>query len=264
VYATAVRVAVVVRADVAVVTYQGNSAHALSLQALVGQGALVPVVARGLVERNHTAHGRIAAVVGAYIAVIALYQAVVHTHAGLALIAGRTRISVVAVGLVVRMHATGAGVARIIGAYIAVIAVCSRAGSALSTLALVVQGALVAVVAGAGGRLVNTTTGNGTRVNRARVFVVAVDHPAGEALPLGALVAVRARIPVVAVGLVVRMHATGDAAARIIGAYIAVVAVKGGAAGALPFGAQVLGGAYIAVIARCTVVREYASALRQA
>lgn len=123
VHATLFSVAGVTRAWIIVVAIGRRSAHAFLFTALVRGGALVTVVAQILVAREEASAGRIALVIRAGVVIITELQssahaftcrAFVHRGAGIAVIAG------CAFQLLVLARAVG--VARIRGAWVAVIA----------------------------------------------------------------------------------------------------------------------------------------------
>ena len=92
----------------------------------------------------------------------------------------------------------------------------------------------------------------------AGIVVVAVGRRAARAAPVRAGVAGRARATVVAGRGVVRAHAPGDRIADVIGAGVAVVAVRRRAARAAPVRAGVVGRARVPVVAGRGVVRAHA------
>ena len=125
-----------------------------------------------------------------------------------------------------------AGVARVVRADVAVVAVRRRAADAKAAGARVRRRARVAVVAGRRVVRVDAAGRRTARVVGADVAVVAVRRRAADAEAAGAGVGRRAGVPVVARGRVVRVDAARRRVARVVRADVAVVAVQRRAADA--------------------------------
>src|SRR5262249_14187050 len=106
----------------------GGADHRIAADAGAGlTGVLlrtrIAVVARGGVVGVHAAGGRVAGVVGAGVAVVAIRRRAAHAYAAAAGVVGRARVAVVAVAGVVRVLAAGGGVAGVGRAGVVVVAV---------------------------------------------------------------------------------------------------------------------------------------------
>src|SRR5439155_1035919 len=169
-------------------------------------------------------------------------------RARLAHVYGRADVAVVAGAGVGPVRAARGGVARIVGAWVAVIAAEAAVACAGSVRAGVVGRAGVTIVAGARVERVPAARARVARVVGARVAVVAAQQGAG-AGAAGAGVAGGTRIAVVAGGGVGGVHTTRVGPAGVVGADVAVVAGRRCAAHTLPAGAGVVRRAGVGILA---------------
>src|SRR5207249_2439347 len=117
------RVAGVVRADVPVVAVECGAADAHPAAAPIVRRAGVAVVAGRRVVGVHAARGRIAGVVGADVAVVAVGREAADADSAAAPIIEGAGVPVAARGRVVGVDAPRGGVAAVVGAGVAVAAV---------------------------------------------------------------------------------------------------------------------------------------------
>jgi len=218
------RVARIVGAFVAVIAVERHLSDTDASLTTVQGGAHVRVVARIRVAEVDTAIERMAHVVGAFVAVVAVHRLGSKAESAVACVARRARVVVVAIRLVGRMLAAFDRVAYVVRAEVAVIAVerSSRLASAVKTV--VAQSADVAVRAGRAVRGMNAPLLGVARIGCAYVFVVAALQLRSLALAVHARISQRARVFVVARVTVGRMLTETHVVARIIGAGVAVVA----------------------------------------
>src|SRR5207245_1749794 len=162
-------------------------------------------------------------------------------------VVGGAGVAIVAGCRVVGVDAAGGGVAAVVGAAIAVVAVRGRPAYAAAAAAGVVGGTGIAVVARCGVVGVRAAGGRAAGVVGAEVAVVAVGGRAAHAPPAAAGVVGGAGVAVVAGRRVVGVHAAGGRAAGVVGADVAVVTVGRRAAHAMTAAADVAGGAGVAV-----------------
>jgi len=141
------RVAAIGRTQVVVVAIDTAVEDAGPTLAVVTRGALVSVVALSLVGRVHAPHILVTRVIGARIGIAALQGRSAHAESPTALVIGRADVSVAAGCFVVLEDAARFGIARVVGAWISVVAEGRRTGLALAADALVANGAPVSVVA---------------------------------------------------------------------------------------------------------------------
>src|SRR5262249_4146689 len=152
---------------------------ALPAAARVVVGAGVAVVARERVVRVRAAARGITAVRRADVAVVAVRGRPGLAGAARARVAGRTGVAVVARRIVIDVDAAVRGVAAVVGAGIAVVAV-DRIAHADVGHAPLVRGAMVGIgavgvrVAAAGDRVVDASGRGIAAVGRTRVAIVAV------------------------------------------------------------------------------------------
>src|SRR5207244_591447 len=178
-------------------------------------------------------------------------------------VSGRAEVAVVAGAGDGRVRAARAGVARIVGAGIAVVAAEAAVAGAGSIRAGVAGGAVVVVVAGGGGGGVHAPRVGPAGVVGAEVAVVATPWRS-DTPPARAGVAGRARVEVVTRRGVRRMHAPGQRVAGVVRARVPVVAAARGAASAPAARTGGAGRAAVEVGARRRVRRVHAARRRVA
>jgi len=239
----------VLGARLAVVAFQRPGAAALTLLASISGGALVEVVAPGVVGFVNTALPLDASIVGADVAVFtggrfpglaASRRTFVSRRAGVSVI---TRVVVVVVG------AAGHGDAFVIRTRVVVVAVLRRRADAHPAGAFVLERARVHVVANAGVVGVQASEEWVAYVLCALVVVFTIQLFAGLARSVLAVVVGGALVAVAAGCVVVGVKAAGLGVARIIRARVAVVASEHGGRQAQASFAMVAHGALVAVVA---------------
>jgi len=262
VLAAAGRIASVGRARVTIVAVRRRATHTRPAAAGVVGGAGVAVIARGRVVGAYAAAGGVAAVVGADVAVVAVRGRAAHACPAAARVAGGAGVVVVARSIVVGVHAAGGGVAAVVGAEVAIVAVGRRAAHARPTAARVAGRTGVAVITRGGVVGVHAAGGGVAAVVGTDIAIVAVRRRAAHARPAAARVVSGTGVAVIARGRIVRVHAAGGGVAAVVGTDVAIVAGRRRAAHARPAAASVVGGAGITVVARDVVVDVHATSLR--
>lgn len=172
----------IIGAGVSVVTVEGSRGDAGPSGTHVPSRAGVQVIARGRVVRGDTAGHRVAGIRRTEIAVIAVQEPPVGTDPVLTLVPGGAGVSIGATCGVVRVSAGSILIAGIVGAGVPVIAVQGWTRDAESVLTGVVEGAGIAVGAGAGDDIVVAAASGQTDVLGAGIVVVAVEGSDAEAL----------------------------------------------------------------------------------
>jgi len=221
---------------------------------LVVRSADAAVIARKGVGVKDAAFQRVAFVVGAQVCIVAQQDLVVDARGVFTMIAGGALVAVVANNCVGRMDALAQRSALVVGTGVAVVAVHRAATDAFAVDALVAVGASVAVIAGTGDDDVLAADSRQATVFRARVLVVTLDTFRKHALAFFAVVSRSARIVIAAPTRIRAMHAPDARVARIIGAFVAVVALKRIRPRALSIKADIPGGAHVAIVADVQIV----------
>jgi len=220
VHATELRVAGVRGAWVVVVTVY-KSALALPQVAVVLGGARIRVIARSVVVNMRAALGRVARVVRAQIAVVAVGHPGPHTLAFHAAVPHRTRVVVIARHIRQRLvYATARWITPVGSARIAVVATHLDPARALPVAASLSEGAHVPVVAVTGARGVDAARGRKAGIFGAHVLVVAIHDGPADAVTVEARVIIGAPVAVVAGHGVVLVHATRTGVACVVSARI--------------------------------------------
>jgi len=242
------RVAGVVGASILVVTVEDFSGCAQSVGAQVAHGAHVVVRALGVVVGVLATGVGVAGIVAADVAVVAVERLTAGAFAVGASFAGGTGIAVIARICVGVKNAAGCGVAGVVGADVEVGANNGLAGDAPAPRTVVSVGAQVVIVAVAVPGLVEAAGLRVAAIFRARIRVVTIEPSAPFTLAVVAGVPHGADVPIGARRRVELMYAPGILVARVVGARVAVVAVKWGSASALAVGAFFVHGTGVAVI----------------
>src|SRR5437016_6463294 len=162
---------------------------------------------------------------------------------------GGAGVAIVAGCRVVDVDAAGRGVAGVVGAEVAVVAVGRGRAHAPAAAAGGVGGAGVDVAAGRGVVGMHAARRLVAAVIRAGIPVVAARGGAPDAVPAAAGVVGGARVAVIAGRRVVGVDAAGGEVAAVVGAAVAVVAVRGRPAYAAAAAAGVVRGARVPVVA---------------
>jgi len=244
------RVATVGRADVFVVTIQRPAGDALAAAAVVLLRARISVAARLVVGFVHAPDTVLAGIVGALVGVVAVQQDPRLTCSRGAVVPEGARVVVVADRQVGFVDAAGFHIARVVGAFIAVVAVQERSRSTLAPLAEVVHGANAAVGAGfAVQRVVLAPALGQTLVFCTRVFVVAVQNVALDAQAVLTVVVLSTVVSVAAHAVGIKVDAADLRDARVLCAHVAVVAVGRSCGHALSVRTVVAGRALVSVVA---------------
>jgi hypothetical protein len=252
----------VIGTAVAVVTISGGTSQAYARQAGIPGAAGVVVVAATRVISISTTAGWLAGIVGTDVTVIAVPGRTRDTGPRRALVGHRTRVAIITIERVVRRHAAGGHVARIVGAEITVVAVRRRATNTDTTTACICERTGTAIIAGA--LVVNrhTTAATVTGVIRTAVAVVAVQPRTGHARSSTADVVLRAGVGIIAGHRVVVGHASAGRIAGVVGTTVTIITVRRRAAKTTSATAGVRRCTRVAIVASCRVVDGHATAGR--
>jgi len=132
---------------IVVVAFHSHAGQAYAVGAVVVRGARIAIITASLCTTVHAPHRGVAEIVSTQIGVGAVEGRSRYAQAFRTNIVGGTYVAVVAHGSIVHVKASVAGYADVGSADVGVIAGCGDAGEALTALALVPDGAGVAVVA---------------------------------------------------------------------------------------------------------------------
>src|SRR5262249_54843653 len=201
--------------------------YAASVAARVAGRALVVVIAGGGVVRVDAApRCGIAAIVGAGVAVVAVGRRAADAEPAAARVVGGAGVAIATGGGIVHVEAAGGRVAAVVGANVVVVAIEAGPTHAGPVAAGVVRGAGVVVGAGGGIGRVDTAALRVAGVVGADVAVVAVQWRSTRTNPVQAGVGGGAGVAVVTGRGVVPVDTTLGGAARLVGARVAVLAVR--------------------------------------
>lgn len=256
--------AIIVGAQVAVIAVDLFAAQTGSGQTGFSRGTRVAVVAWQGVVFVGAADCGVAPVGGAKVAVIAVQEYRSRAPAIKALVSFGAWILVVAGGVIWRMSTKAGLIARVVGAWIAVVTVNRWPGDAFPVSTLIVHGAGVAVIAGNGVVLVGTPSVRLTEVVGAWIAVTTIELPRSGASTVLALVIRGAGVAVVARGRVRSVNATRGWFAGIIGAGVGIATGQGCSRGTIAICAHIAHGTGVTVIAGSLVVFVLASRVRVA
>jgi len=192
------RVTSIIGADIPVVAVERGAALALPVQTVVPGSAGIAVVAQSAVGTVLAADFRIARIVRTWIAIPAIRDVHEYALSAHTMVTDGARILVVALSLVVVMDAPDLGIARVISADVAVVAVESRSRIAGSIPTQIPGRADIAVVARILVVGVDATFPRIAEIVGAWIAVVAVDRSFAGATPLLAALPNRAFVAVVA------------------------------------------------------------------
>jgi len=201
-------------------------------------------------------------IVGAGILIVAIEGVAGHALAAIAMVILGAYVTVAARLLVGRVHTPGVGVARVVGADVAVATGHGVAAAAHAVLANLTVGACVPVFAQRQVVEMHTPDAGHAGVVGASIAVVAVGSISAQAHSLVAHVTQGAGVTIVTERLIVGVNASQFGAARIIGAGITVVTILpfSGYTGAV--GAGVAGSTLTAIITGESVGHELAACVR--
>ena len=247
------RVTAIVGADIAVVAILGPLTMALALDANVGESANVVIVARSGIELVDTAKHGVTGVVGADVAIVAVFD-LPGTGAVGADVALGAGVAVIAGGCIGDTHTTCLRRTGIIRTHVVVVAIHREPRHANTTIAMVAAGTEVLVVARSRVGLVHAALRRVAAIVSAGVAVVAGERRTVLALPSATDVSDRANVAVLARLGVGRVHAANPRLAAIVRAGVAVVAVGGGAGQANALLAGIAHGAGVIIVAGVALV----------
>ena len=257
-------VAQVISAGIAVVAVECEPGLAHPVLAEIVEGAWIAVSTRDInVLVLASAVGQ-TEVFGARVVIVAIYAARAYALAITALVICGARVEVVTVGQIGVVVAPQRRVAEVIGADVAIVATQCLTRNTTAGNASIAVGALVPIIAGIGVVIVRTTGQWNADVVGARVVVVAVLGGSAHAVAARALVQERAGVLIIAGLGVVRVQASLERAANIVGAEVGVVAIEGLPGKALPLQAEVIRSAHVAVITGGRIELVGTPLLRQA
>ena len=252
--AAAVGIAAIGGASIAIIAVEGRTADAGAGGAGVAGGAGIAVVTRGAVVGIDTTGLRVAAIIGANVAVVAVGRRAADALATGADIEGGASIGVVAFHRVVDELATDPGDAGIIGAQVVIVAGQCFTAKTGSSGALVVDGTDFTVIARGGIECVNAPGLRVAGVGGTDVIVITVRWCTADALSAGTNVARGALVAVFAGCDIGVVNAANLGVTRIISAGIPVVAIEGTGGATDAAVTNIPGGANIAVVALLGVV----------
>jgi hypothetical protein len=208
---------------VLVVTVERFTRDALALHTDVFKRADVSIRARTFVVLAHASVHRVTPVIGAGVLVVTGHQLVEAAQAIAARVSEGARVLIVARTVCGREDA-GARVTDLARTWVAVVAVHGRTALARALAAGVDGRTGISVRARNLDGCVLTALERLACVRCARIAVIAIDGPHGYAGALPAHVEVRARVAVLALGLVRREHASNLGITAVIGAAVLVIA----------------------------------------
>jgi len=235
---------------VVVIAVRRRASSALPLAAHIVFRASVGVVTDGCVGNEVAPCLRQAAVVCADIAIHTFEITSAHADSGLAYVVNRTLIPVVANALDWRVLTAKAGMARVEGTHVVIIAIKPRATHAGRTRTLVVLRARVSVVArGSVGRIDTPHAGFAGIVGAHVAVIAGIRNKPCLTSPVLARIPQRTDVTVVAGSTVVGVNTTQQGRTTVVSARILVVAHDGLGSFARARRAAIILGAEVTVVA---------------
>jgi len=251
---TRIAAALIRSTRVAVVAGKLPFRHALALQALVTRRAQITIIAGSAVECSDAAQHRVALTVCARVVVSARLRTAGYTLPFRTIVAIGTGIPVIARQGVGGKDTQTVRAAGVVSADIPIVTHLRRPGCTHTILALIIQGARVAISARSRNRIVPAPAGRKAVVLGARVTIIAVRQLAGEATPALTLVNAGALVSVIAQDVVSHVSAPYSRCTLILSADVVVITCKFPRPDTYPRLTLIRHGANVTVVTRQLVV----------